>query len=123
MEPNFYITAENFSELVGDGLWTINDVPLQRLAQIKDHFGKVETFALFASGIAPRACTGTEARVGGIDWVRLEKHPKPGEPPLNVYHYLIGPLDERGYPVYGPILNGSIAPHWSELDDLDSYLG
>jgi hypothetical protein len=123
LRPSFYITEENFQELVGNGLWTINDVPLDRLAQIKKFFAKVETVAVFASGLAPRAHTGSEPRVGGIDWVRLETNPKPREASLNVYHYLIGPHDGYGYPVYGPIRNGSIAPHHSELSDLDPYLG
>lgn len=121
--PAFYITEENFKELVGNGLWAINDVPLDRLAQIRKFFAKVETIAVLASGLAPRVHTGTEPCVGGIDWVKLETNPKRGEPSINVYHYLIGPHDGYGYPVYGPIRNGSIAPHHSELEDLDVYPG
>lgn len=120
--PAFRITEENFQALVGNGLWTINDVPLERLAQIRKFFAKVETLAVFASGIAPRAHTGSEPRVGGIDWVKLEPNRKHGETPLNVYHFLIGPHDGIGYPVYA-VHNGSIAPHWSELEDLDPYMG
>lgn len=89
---------------------------------MKDHLGKTETFAVFASGVAPQAYTGVEGHVAGIDWVKPERHPKPGEPPLNVYHYGIGPPDEHGYPVFGPIINGSIAPHWADLEDLVVYL-
>jgi len=122
-EPNFYITNENFTGLVGGGLWNINDIPPERWAQVKDHLGGVDTFAVFASGIPPQAATGIGGHIGGIDWVRLESSPKSGEPPLNVYHYGIGQPDDNGYPVFGPIRNGSIAPHWSELEGLDVYLG
>jgi hypothetical protein len=120
--PNFYITPSNYNELVGGGMWKINDVPLDRLAQVKDHFGMPETVAVFASGLAPRALTGGGTDSAGIDWAKLETNRKPDEPPLNVYHYRIGTPDAQGYPVFGPYINGSIAPHWATLDDLDVYL-
>ncbi len=122
--PNFYITRENLNELVGPGFWKVNDLPQERWNLIKDHFGSVNTFAVFASGIAPTQHTfqpPPSSLVGGIDWVRIENKPRAGEPPLNVYHYVIGQPDEFGYPVYGPIKDGSSASHWSELKDLDVY--
>ena len=123
-QANFYITHENFENLIGPGFWMINDLPPPRWEQIKDHFGEDETLAVFASGTAPTQadpCFGDA--IGGIDWVRIESNRKTGEPPLNVYHYVIGPPDEHGYPVYGPVVNGSKAPHWSGLENLHVYSG
>ena len=121
--PSFHITSENFEDLIGPGFWEIHEVPLNRLAQIRDHFADVDTYALFASGSAPRPeIPPSSTPAGGVDWVKLERNPRSGEPPLNVYHYVIGHPDERGYPVYGPLRGGSMAPHWSHLEDLDVYL-
>jgi len=122
-KPNFYITIENFGHLIGPGFWRIHEVPLDRLAQIKDHFDDVDTLAVFASGTVPRPdIPPSSVPAGGIDWVRLESNPRAEEPPLNLYHYIIGHPDAHGYPVYGPVRGGSIAPHWSQLEDLEVYL-
>jgi hypothetical protein len=53
--------------------------------------------------------------------VRIEGNRVEDEPPLNVYHYGIGQKDANGYPVYGPVKDKTVAPHWSELQDLDVY--
>ncbi|MBM3988179.1 MAG: hypothetical protein FJ294_09515 [Planctomycetes bacterium] len=119
--PNFHISFRNCEALIGAGMWSIIEVPPDRWAAVKDHLGKTETLAVFASGVAPRASPRVEAHIAGIDRVKLEHHPKPGEPPLNVYHYGIGRPDGHSYPVFGPIRNGSTAPHWSDLDDLAVY--
>jgi len=122
--PNFYITTENFSQLVGPGFWRVQDLPQERWNLVKDYLGSVNTLAVFASGVAPtqQNCHQQNGElVGGIDWVRIENRPRTGEPPLNVYHYVIGQPDQFGYPVYGPVKDGSIASHWSDLKDLDVY--
>jgi len=52
----------------------------------------------------------------------METKLKPGELPLNVYHYVIGNPNSSGlYLVYGPFKAGGRAPHQSELDDMDKY--
>ena len=120
--PNFHISVENFKSLVGPGFWEIQDLPPERARQIGDHFADIDTLAVYASGIVPRPdIPPFNVSTGGIDWVRIERNPRPEEPRLNVYHYVIGHPDAHGYPVYGPILGGSIAPHWSHLEDLEAY--
>jgi len=122
-QPNFYITVDNYYQLTGAGFWEINDVPPQRWKQIKDHFGDENTMAVFASGSSPTIITQENNKaIGGIDWVKIERNPKDKEPPLNVYHYVIGKPDNIGYPVYGPYRKGQLAPHHSELEDLGPYL-
>lgn len=122
--PNFYINQGQFDQLVGPGFWTINELPLPLASRIGAHFGNVDAFAFYCSGVKmpPFGATGN-VPLAGIDWVRMENQPKPHEPPLNVYHYLVGTPGSSGYPVYGPFEEGGLAPHWSELDDLDAYLG
>jgi hypothetical protein len=122
MKPNFFITKKNFEQLIGPGFWKIQDIPALRAQQIRPFLGSQDTLAVFASGLAPRQLNHiSEELIGGIDWVRLESSPKDKEPPLNVYHYVIGKETENGYPVYGPYKDGSIAGHWSCLKDLDIY--
>ena len=59
--------------------------------------------------------------VGGIDWLRLESNPYPGEPDINAYHFVIGTPDESGYPVYGPYRNGCRIQHHATGDGIDQY--
>lgn len=119
---NFYITTENYQHLVGSGLWDIQDLPPERAGQVQAFLNNGDSVAVFASGFAPRAFSASgSGPVAGIDWVRLERNPQPGEPDLNVYHYVVLRPDEHGYPVMGPYRNGTIAPHWAELPDLDRY--
>ncbi|MGB8658129.1 MAG: hypothetical protein WCE90_10160 [Candidatus Zixiibacteriota bacterium] len=124
-EPNFYISHENFKQLIeGPGFWYKNDVPPERWAQVGKHFNNDDSFAVFASGsvVRPVESKGVQA-VGGIDWIRLEANPKEGKPQLRVYHYVIYQPDDKGYPVYGPYRDGCLVPHWCyNIDDLiDKY--
>lgn len=119
--PNFYITTQNYNDLIGNGLWSINDNPPDKWSEIKDFFGGNDTLAIFSSGNPPGNLGAFSGPVAGIDWVRIESRPKAGETPLNVYHFSVGHPDVNGYPVYGPILNSTIAPHWSNLEDVYVY--
>jgi hypothetical protein len=119
--PSFYITHSNFSKLIGaNGYWQINDLPSDRANQIRPFLANQETLGVFVSGIAPQRIEQTADVVGGIDWIRIETNRRSNEPPLNVYHYVIMRPDAYGYPVFA-CRNGSIAPHWSELEDLEVY--
>ncbi len=120
-QPNFYISRETFSNLIGPGFWRVNEVPRERWGMIGWFFAKGDTLAVFASGVAPTLDPSRPRYPAGIDWVKIENNQKPGEPPLNVYHYVIGHPSQYGYPVFGPFGNGAIAPHWSQLANLDPY--
>jgi hypothetical protein len=118
-QANFYIAKESFAELIGDGLWKQNDLPPEVWARVKGHFGHEDTLALLASGVEPIPTDPPPgAPVGGMCWARFEPRPKPGELPINVYHYVIGHRDEHGYPVHGPHHTRACAPHHCELPDL-----
>lgn len=117
--PNFYITAGNFEHLIGPGFWKLNDVPQKRWEQIKDHLGQDDTIAVYASGELP--VVGGSGRTGGIDWIRLEENPRPTEPDLNAYHYVIGQPTGGLYPVYGPYKKGARVSHWCEETELEAY--
>lgn len=121
MEPNFYITPDNFNAIIGQGYWSIQDIPPDRAEQVRPFLNSVDALGVFASGLAPQALTNGMDVVGGIDFVRLESRRKTNEPPLNVYHYTIMKQNQYGYPVYASRNGGSIAQHWSELKDLDVY--
>ncbi|MCC6419774.1 MAG: hypothetical protein IT429_16190 [Gemmataceae bacterium] len=118
-KPNFFIDEHNFQTLRGPGFWQIQDLPPDRAEQVRPFLNNTDTIAVFASGIAPQMSSGDV--VGGIDWVRLESTRKEKEPPLNVYHFVIKKPTTLGYPVYACRDGKSIAPHWSEWDNLDVY--
>ncbi len=120
-EPSFYITDENFRSLIGPGFWSIQDLPADRAEQVRPFLSNGDTVGVFASGVPPQTTTVGSDVVGGIDWVRLESRRRDDEPPLNVYHFVIKKPDEKGYPVYACREGKSIAPHWSEWEDLDVY--
>jgi hypothetical protein len=121
---NFYITPENYAQLVGSGSWAVNDLPPEQWKQIRKHFDNPDTLAVFASGSLPTPIQPPSRSVAaaGIDWVRIETDLKPRESALNVYHYIIGSPDQVGYPGYGPFKSGAMAEHWSNLEDLGVYL-
>ena len=120
-KPNFYITEESYNRLIGLGHWLIQDLPPDRASQVQPFLDNEDTLAVFASGLRPQPDLSTSGVVGGTDWVRLETHPKPSEPPLNVYHFVIMAKCAGGYPVYACREGKSIAAHWSELTDLHVY--
>jgi len=120
--PAFHLKDDAFQTLIGDGDWKINEVPLKLAAEIKDHFGIDTSFCVCCSGIASIPTNVGEAvPVGGIDWIRQEDKPRPGEKPLNVYHYLIAQKTSEGYPVFHLGERDTVAPHWSDLGDLKAY--
>jgi hypothetical protein len=120
--PNFYIDDDNFKSLIGDGYWSIQDLPNDRAEQVRPFLASDDTIGVFASGCPPTSSPHASNVIGGIDWVRLESNLKPGEPPLNVYHFVIKQPDEHGYPVYACRNGNSIAPHWSKWKNIDVYL-
>jgi len=119
LRPSFYLTEERFKTLVDPGDWRINEIPLDLAAEIKAHFGNATSFCLLTSGTALVPDTPTDnSAVGGIDWIRQEHRLQPGEKPLNVYHYVIMPSTDKGHPVFYLGSKDTVAPHWSELEDL-----
>jgi hypothetical protein len=122
IRPNFYLPEDAFQILIGEGNWKTNEIPLALASEIKDHFGINTSFCVLGSGLAPVPKTSADdSPVAGIDWVRQEDKLQPGEKPLNVYHYMIAQKTELGYPVFHLGKDGTIAPHWSELEDLKVY--
>ncbi len=119
-KPNFYISEQTYNSLIGPGYWSIQDLPDSRAQQVRPFLASKDTIGVFASGVAP---TASEMRgpIGGIDWVRLESNRMKGEPPLNVYHFVIREHDGQGYPVYACKSGESIAPHWSDWKDIQCY--
>lgn len=122
-KPNFWITEDNYFQITGPGYWKINEVPQERLNQLPTPFSLETTVGVFASGVPPYQINEpVAAGIAGVDWFRLEQNPKPNEPELNVYHFIIGnPVPGCGCPVYGPYRNGSIAPHWSRIAEIERY--
>lgn len=120
-KPSFYITAENFHNLIGPGFWSIQDLPADRVEQVRPFLNSQDTLGVFASGTPPKMMPSGSNVVGGIDWVRLESRRKVNEPPLNVYHFVIKKPDAQGYPVFVCRNGTSIARHWSEWEDLEVY--
>lgn len=123
-QPNFFITEQQYRDLIITGSWHINEVPLEKAEKVKAHFGIESSFALFASGkqADPAMIRAEDSVLAGIDWIRHETNPMPGEPPLNVYHYFVGSGSAGLYPVYHCGHSGSIAPGWSTLDDVMVYV-
>jgi hypothetical protein len=77
---------------------------------------------MFASGVFVPPDEEKPKIIAGIDWVRMETNLQPNEPPLNVYHYVVGGKNIHGYPVFHCGKKGALAPHWSSLPDLKVYL-
>ncbi|MBI1178720.1 hypothetical protein GC207_14905 [bacterium] len=122
MNPSFYLSEGEFQTLVGSGNWKINEIPLPIAVQIRSHFGIDTSYCVLASGIATILPPGPhDEPVGGIDWIRNEDNPQPGEPPFNVYHSMIAQKTNQGYPVFHLGKKDTVAPHWAELEDLKVY--
>jgi hypothetical protein len=121
-EPNFYLSETEFQILVGSGKWEINEIPLPIATQIRKHFGIDTSFCVLSSGVASVPPPGPDDEpVAGVDWIRNEDKPQPNEPPFNVYHSMITRKTSKGYPVFHMGKDQTVAPHWSELDDLKVY--
>jgi hypothetical protein len=123
-QPNFYITDAQYQQLVPTGSWHINEIPLSIAQQVRGHFNIDSSFALFTSGAKadPTMVRPEDSVLAGLDWIRHETNPRPGEPPLNVYHYFVGSGSSGKYPVYDCGHSGSLAPGWSTLQDIMIYL-
>ena len=118
-KPNFYIDEKTYNDLVGPRFWTVNEVPPERYAQVRNFLAADDTLAVFASGNIPVDRSG---EIAGFDRARIERNPKQGEPDINVYHYGIGKPVKGLYPVYGPIKDKSIVRHWPQsLDEFAAY--
>ena len=124
MQLSFHITDEQYRLLLPTGQWHINDIPLDKARLVRGHFGNVDSFALFTSGAnADPAMIGTQDKtLIGLDWIRNETKPKPNEPALNVYHFVVTSGSAGLYPVFYCGHSGALAPGWSELNDLEVYL-
>ena len=123
MRPNFYITDYAYRLLVGNGGWRINELNLTTAKLVRGHFSANDSFAMFTSGVFVSPNNGaTPIIIAGIDWIRMETKPQINEPPLNIYHYIVGSKDTNGYPVFDCGKKGALAPHWSSLPDLNVYL-
>lgn len=122
-KPNFYLSAEEYLNAVPKHEWQTNDLPLDVASGVRRHFGNPSSFALFSSGLSPEAAAANPQKfIAGMDWIRAEDKPKPGEPELNVYHYLIGPSGKLGYPVYDCGHSGVRTPSgWATLDHMKVY--
>jgi hypothetical protein len=120
--PNFYLSEDEFKLIVGDGGWKINEIPLTLAGEIRGHFGIDTSYCVMASGVSPiPPKVKHQQPVAGIDWIRYENKPKPNEPDFNVYHYMITQKTDQGYPVFDMGAKDTVAPHWSELNDLKVY--
>jgi len=122
-QPNFFIPEGDYRRMILTGSWQINDVPLNVAEQVRGFFGVSSSFALFISGAKndPALIRPEDKVLAGIDWIRSETNPKPGEPDFNVYHYFVGSGSAGLFPVYYCGHSGSIAPGWSTLEDLNVY--
>lgn len=116
----FYLPEDNYYQLIGAGNWKINELPKELEQQFVRPICLDKTIGVFASGVGPHL-TGICDVIGGFDWLRLEENPVPGEPAINVNHFIIGRYDGTGIPVYGPYNEGSRIPHWAQEEDIQKY--
>lgn len=124
--PNFYVSQDGYYYLVGEGGWKTREVPLERWSDVAAWLTATTAIAVFASGSGgqdERSRTSEGINAGaGIDVLRHEQRPLPGEPELNVYHYVVGPketdpnTDSIRYPVYGPYRDGNRTEHWTDFE-------
>lgn len=60
-KPNFYITAQNFNAMIGNGLWRITEVPPEVLPDIK---------SFLADEKRPRCSQAASRFPASITWAR-----------------------------------------------------
>jgi len=86
-----------------------------------------ETISVWISGSSsnPQLAHLVNNVIIGIDVLTRETKPKTkkDEPEGNAYHYFVQRINHEQYPfmLYGPIDDGTIAPHWFDYEDLDLY--
>src|SRR5262245_9368695 len=101
LKPNFYIDDAGLKKLVQQGNWRINEIDLPTESGIRNEFGIDSSVCVLGSGVlTPPLSRKAEEVIAGIDWVRVEDKPKPGEPDFNVYHFVITTKTKEGYPVF-----------------------
>lgn len=115
------LTRAQYELLVGQQSWQIIDVPRYQWDKFPDWMGKAA--AIMSSGDMTKArILNGEKAVGGVDWLRAEDKPKPGEPEGNAYHYVLLERKDGGFDMLGPFSTEARVNHWFGYDDLATYV-
>lgn len=126
MKPNFTHDATALDQVLGlTGFGKVVELKPSEASVLAPHVAKHQhTHSIAASGLPPQTFDlfGSGPTVG-LEWVRKEANPKPGEPSLNVNRYLFG-LSPDGTKCLGYEVTekdhqpdpvpGTVFPHWPQ---------
>lgn len=107
--------------------WFPTEAPLET-SSILGLVRPQDTVSIWISGSSsnPQFAFFVENVVAGIDVLVHEQKPNSAknEPSGNAYHYILQEINDKRFPyvLYGPYENGTIIPHWFDVNDLNKYL-
>ena len=123
--PKLKIHVEKLTEIIGKGFWKRKDVPPEEWGEIAPFLGEEKTFGVLISGMInqPVESHGRKDIIAGFDWIRIESNPRPSEPELNIYHFIVETPDDEGWcNIYGHYNEGAHLPHWADLEYIPSII-
>ena len=131
IKNGFKIRKEIFNKVISksENNWIRCDVNKQTEKIITPSLSGEKTLGVFVSGSASyphQEVYGLET-VGGIDRLRIENNPKPGEPSINMDHYAVcNGEDPENYDVFYIIPQNGDNPepfeHWPDSNQVDKII-
>jgi hypothetical protein len=126
-QPNTFLSDSEFEIVRATDDWKTSETCRELWKLLPQWMGNDETVGLYTSGSlnSPRLEGGHNV-VAGIDRARHETKPMKDEPEINMYHWFVAAKTTNPktgnleYPVYGPFIGGTRAPHWTTLDELSA---
>jgi hypothetical protein len=118
--PNLTVKYDLIQSLTSRGAWERADLPPAVAGEIAQFLDRDDTLGVLISGSEdPVVAHGHQDIIAGFDWIKHEQKPKPREPEINVYHYVVGiPDDNNECPVYGPYKSGAHLKHHLSLNEM-----
>lgn len=130
-QPNFYIRDSDLLDFISTDHWIRFDLTPEEARRLASFLDAETTSVLGVLVSGSLASPRDEQMIHGIkvyaglDLLRYENKPRPGEPPINAYHYVVGAPITVGnatlHPVFGPHTAGAVLEHHATEAQLTSF--